>query len=140
MARIDEDGRIGVGKVVPIDTRRGKIAELCWLSVSPDDRLAYGTVFGYSYVTSFYIDGSEIRVAKDPACPVVDGDGTFRGLCGDVSSGPSDSWISPDGAFLYQIYANAAKLVGYATNPVGSLEEVTSVAIPYNTPQGLAGF
>src|ERR1700719_2171439 len=32
LGRIDEDGRIGVGKVVPIDTRRGKIAELCWAS------------------------------------------------------------------------------------------------------------
>lgn len=140
IGRIDEDGRIGVGKIVPIDTRRGKIAELCWLSVSPDDRFLYATVFGYSDVTTFQIDGAEIRVAKDPACPEVEGDGTFRGLCGDVSSGPSDNWVSPDGAFLYQIYGNASKLVGYATNSDGSLEEVTSVAIPYNSPQGLAGF
>jgi 6-phosphogluconolactonase (cycloisomerase 2 family) len=54
MCRIDEDGRIGVGNVVPIDTKRGKIAELCWLSVSPDDRLLYATVFGYSNVTTFH--------------------------------------------------------------------------------------
>jgi 6-phosphogluconolactonase (cycloisomerase 2 family) len=140
MGRIDEDGRIGVDKIVPIDTRRGKVAELCWLAVSPDDRLLYGTVFGYSHITTFHIDGPEIRVAKDPACPEVEGDGTFRGLCGDVSSGPSDNWVSPDGAFLYQIYGNASKLVGYATKPDGSLEEVTSVAIPYNCPEGLAGF
>jgi 6-phosphogluconolactonase (cycloisomerase 2 family) len=141
LARIDEDGRIGVDKIVPINTRRGAIAELCWLSLSPDDRLLYGTVFGYSNITSFRIDdGREITVAKDPACPDVEGDGTFRGLCGDISSGPSDSWISPDGEYLYQIYANASKLVGYATKPDGSLEEVTSVAIPYNSPEGLAGF
>jgi 6-phosphogluconolactonase (cycloisomerase 2 family) len=141
LGRIDEDGRIGVGKVVPIDTKRGKIAELCWLSLSPDDRRLYATVFGYSDITTFDIDdGLEIRVAKDPACPEVEGDGTFRGLCGDVSSGPSDSWISPDGEYLYQIYGNASKLVGYATKPDGSLEEVTSVAIPYNSPEGLAGF
>jgi 6-phosphogluconolactonase (cycloisomerase 2 family) len=141
LGRIDEDGRIGVGKVVPINTRRGAIAELCWLSVSPDDRRLYATVFGYSDITTFDIDdGLEIRVAKDPACPIVEGDGTFRGLCGDVSSGPSDSWISPDGEYLYQIYGNASKLVGYATKPDGSLEEVTSVAIPYNSPEGLAGF
>jgi len=140
LGRIDEDGRIGVGKIVPIDTRRGKIAELCWLSLSPDDRLLYAAVFGYSDVTTFHIDGLEIRVAKDPACAEVEGDGTFRGLCGDVSSGPSDNWLSPDGAYLYQIYGNAAKLVGYATKPDGSLEEVTSVAIPYNSPEGLAGF
>src|SRR5579863_6797044 len=137
---IDEEGRIGIGPLVPINTRRGAIAELCWASVSPDDRLLYATVFGYSNITTFHIDGLEIRVAKDPACPVVEGDGTFRGLCGDISSGPSDNWISPDGAFLYQIYGNASKLVGYATKPDGSLEEVTSVAIPYNCPEGLAGF
>src|ERR1700746_316882 len=141
LGRIDEDGRIGVGKVVPIDTRRGAAAELCWLSLSPDDRRLYATVFGYSDITTFDIDdGLEIRVAKDPACPEVEGDGTFRGLCGDISSGPSDSWISPDGEYLYQIYGNASKLVGYATKPDGSLEEVTSVAIPYNSPEGLAGF
>jgi 6-phosphogluconolactonase (cycloisomerase 2 family) len=140
MGHIDEDGRIGVGKLVPVDTRRGKPAELCWLSVSPDDRFLYATNFGYSNVTTFQIDGPELKVVKDPACPIVEGDGTFRALCGDISSGPSDSWISPDGAFLYQIYGNASKLVGYATKPDGSLEEVTSVAIPYNCPEGLVGF
>jgi hypothetical protein len=65
----------GDSKIVPLDTRRGAIAELCWLSVSPDDRLIYATVFGYSNLTTFHIDGLEIRVAKDPACPVVEGDG-----------------------------------------------------------------
>jgi 6-phosphogluconolactonase (cycloisomerase 2 family) len=137
---IDEEGRIGIGQLVPIDTRRGKIAELCWASVSPDDRLLYATVFGYSNITTFHIDGLEIRIAKDPACPEVEGDGTARGLCGDITSGPSDSWISPDGSFLYQIYGNASRLVGYATQPDGSLSEVTSVKIPHNSPQGLAGF
>ena len=137
---IDEEGRIGIGPLVPINTRRGAIAELCWASVSPDDRLLYATVFGYSNITTFHMDGLEIKVAKDPACPVVEGDGTARGLCGDVTSGPSDNWITPDGAFLYQIYGNASRLVGYATQPDGSLSEVTSVKIPYNSPQGLAGY
>ena len=140
LGRIDEDGRIGVDKIVPLNTKRGKIAELCWLSVSPDDRLLFATVFGYSNITTYHINGRGLEIARDPACPQVEGDGTFRGLCGDVSSGPSDNWVSPDGAFLYQIYGNASKLVGYATKPDGSLEEVTSVAIPYNSPEGLAGF
>src|SRR6476660_8139190 len=54
LGQIDEDGRIGVSKVVPINTRRGKIAELCWLAVSPDDRFLYATVFGYSNITTFH--------------------------------------------------------------------------------------
>jgi len=41
---------------------------------------------------------------------------------------------------LYQIYENASKLVGYAVQPDGSLDEVTSASIPYNSPQGLTGF
>jgi 6-phosphogluconolactonase (cycloisomerase 2 family) len=140
MAHIDEDGLLGIGPIVPLDTSAGKPAELCWLSISPDDRMLYTTNFGYSNVTTFHIDGGELSVAKDPACPKVQGDGTHRALCGDISSGPSDSWITPDGAYLYQIYGNASKLVGYATQPDGSLREITSVGIPYNSPQGLAGF
>ncbi len=110
------------------------------MAVSPDDRFVYTTNFGYSTVSSFRIDGDVLSIAKDPASPKVPGDGTFRAINGVVSSGPSDNWITPDGEYLYQIYGNASKLVGYATKPDGSLEEVTSVTIPYNSPEGLAGF
>jgi hypothetical protein len=63
-----------------------------------------------------------------------------RGLGGIVGSGPNDMWLTPDGAYLYQIYANASKLVGYAVPGDGSLNEMCTVPIPYNSPQGLAGF
>jgi WD40 repeat protein len=140
MATIDKDGKIDVGPLVKIDTSAGLPSELCWLQVSPDDRFVYATNFGYSNLSSFRIDGKKLSIAKDPACPKVPGDGTFRALDGVVSSGPSDSWLSRDGAYLYQIYGNASKLVGYATQKDGSLKEITSVKIPYNSPQGLAGF
>jgi len=140
MGRIDADGKINVGPLLKIDTSAGLPSELCWLAVSPDDRLVFTTNFGYSTISSFRIDGNVLSVAKDPASPKVPGDGTFRAIDGTVSSGPSDSWISPNGAYLYQIYGNASKLVGYAAKPDGSLEEVTSVTIPYNSPEGLAGF
>ena len=140
MASIEANGRIATAPLVQIDTRGGKPSELCWLAVSPDDRFVFATNFGYSYISSYRIDGAGLSVAKDPACPKVPGDGTARGLNTTVTSGPSDSWITPDGAYLYQIYGNAAKLMGYATQPDGSLKELTSVKIPYNSPQGLAGF
>jgi 6-phosphogluconolactonase (cycloisomerase 2 family) len=140
MATIDKDGNINVGPLVKIDTSGGVPSELCWLAVSPDDRFVFATNFGYGYMSSYRIDGGKLSIAKDPACPKVPGDGTFRALDGVVSSGPSDSWMSPDGAYVYQIYGNASKLVGYATQPDGSLKEITSVKIPYNGPQGLAGF
>jgi 6-phosphogluconolactonase (cycloisomerase 2 family) len=140
LGTIDGDGKLNIGKLVKIDTSRGLPTELCWLSVSPDDRFVYSTNFGYSNMSSFRIDGTKLSIAKDPACPIVPGDGTARGLDGVVTSGPSDSWITPDGAYVYQIYGNASKLVGYATQADGSLKEFTSVKIPYNSPQGLAGF
>ena len=140
MGTIEKDGKVSIGPLVKIDTSAGLPSELCWLSVSPDDRTIYATNFGYSNISTYHINGGGLEIACDPACPKVPGDGTARGLCGDVTSGPADSWITPDGAYLYQIYGNAAKLVGYATQPDGSLNEITSVKIPYNSPQGLAGF
>jgi 6-phosphogluconolactonase (cycloisomerase 2 family) len=140
MGRIDADGKLTVGPVVPLDTSAGVPSELCWLAVSPDDKLVFATSFGYSNISSFRIDGNVLSVAKDPACPKVPGDGTFRAIDGVVSSGPSDNWLTPDGAYLYQIYGNASKLVGYATQPDGMLKEVCTVQIPYNSPEGLAGF
>ena len=140
MGSIEADGKLDVGPLVKIDTSRGLPSEMCWLAVSQDDRFVYTTNFGYSYLSSFQISGKELSIAKDPACPTVPGDGTFRAIDGTVSSGPSDSWLSPDGAYLYQIYGNASKLVGYATRPDGSLKEITTAKIPYNSPQGLAGF
>jgi 6-phosphogluconolactonase (cycloisomerase 2 family) len=137
---IDADGKVHIGRLVHIDNSAGKPSELCWLAVSPDDRWVFTSNFGYSNISSFRINGTELSIAKDPACPKVKGDGTFRALNGVVSSGPSDSWITQDGAYLYQIYGNASKLVGYAIRPDGSLDEITSVKIPYNSPQGLAGF
>ncbi|MGW4463750.1 beta-propeller fold lactonase family protein [Micromonospora sp. NPDC004704] len=139
MGSIDSAGRVDIGPVVEIDTSAGKPSELCWLAISPDDRMVFATNFGYSNISSFHIDGTELSIARDPACPRVPGDGTFRALNGTVSSGPSDNWITPDGAYLYQIYGNAAKLVGYAVQPDGALHPVSSASIPYNSPQGLAG-
>jgi 6-phosphogluconolactonase (cycloisomerase 2 family) len=140
MGHIDAGGKINVGRLMKIDTSAGLPSELCWLSISPDDRFVFSTNFGYSDISSFRIDGDGLSIAKDPASPKVRGDGTFRAINGTVSSGPSDSWLTPDGGFLYQIYGNASKLVGYAIRPDGSLEEITSVTIPYNSPEGLAGF
>jgi len=141
MGRLDANGQIDViSPLVQIDTSAGLPSELCWVAVSPDDRFAFTTNFGYSTVSSYRIDGNVLSIAKDPAGPKVPGDGKFRAINSTVSSGPSDSWLTPDGACLYQIYGNASKLVGYATRPDGSLEQITSVKIPYNSPQGLAGF
>jgi 6-phosphogluconolactonase (cycloisomerase 2 family) len=73
IATIDGDGKINIGPLVKIDTSPGLPSELCWLAISPDDRLVYAANFGYSYVSALRINGSSLEIAKDPACPKVPG-------------------------------------------------------------------
>jgi hypothetical protein len=140
LASIDAEGRVSTGPVVPADTSIGRPSELCWMAITPDDELIFATMTGYGYITSWRLRDNALSIARDPACPKVDGDGTFRGFAGIVSSGPNDMWMTADGAYLYQIYGNASILVGYAIQPDGWLEEVTRATIPHNSPQGLIGF
>jgi hypothetical protein len=140
LATLEPSGKILVGPVVEADTTRGKPSALCWMTKTPDDRLVFTTMTDYGYITSWRIDDNAISVAKDPACTPVPGDGTHRGLSGTVTSGPTDIWISPDGSFVYQIYPNASRLVGYRVEPDGWLIEITDAEIPHNTATGLAGF
>ena len=140
VATLDSSGEIVTGPAVRADTSIGRPSELCWMAITPDDRLVFATMTGYGYVTSWHLEGNILSIAKDPACEKPAGDGTFRGLGGIVGTSPNDMWMSPDGAYLYQMYPNASKLIGYAIQPDGWLEEVTSATIPHNSPQGVTGF
>jgi hypothetical protein len=140
LATLDADGKVATGPLVQADTSMGRGSGLCWMAITPDDRLVFATMTGYGYITSWRLEGNALSVAKDPACPKVSGDGSFRGLGGIVGAAPNDMWMTPDGAYLYQIYPNASKLVGYAVQADGELLEVTSTDIPHNSPQSLAGF
>src|SRR5215475_14224144 len=68
MGTIGKDGKVSIGPLVKIDTSAGLPSELCWLAVSPNDRFVYATNFGYSYISSYRIDGIDLSIAKDPAC------------------------------------------------------------------------
>lgn len=140
MCTIDASGKVTCSPVVKINQQKGMPSELCWIQITPDNRQVYATAFGYSYVSSFKIDNGNISVQQDPAADAVPGDGTFKALDNVVSSGPNDSWLSPDGKYFYQIYPNASKLIGYRTNADGKLNKIDIKAIPYTSPQGLAGF
>src|SRR5262249_18506447 len=61
---IEEDGKISIGPLVKVDTSAGLPSELCWLAVSPDDRTVYATNFGYSNISAFRIDDTELSIAK----------------------------------------------------------------------------
>jgi 6-phosphogluconolactonase (cycloisomerase 2 family) len=139
LATLEPDGKVIPGPAVQADTSMGR-GFPCWMSMTPDDRLVFATMTGHSYITSWRLENNALHVARDPACAKVPGDGTFRDLGGTVGSGPIDMWMTPDGAYLYQIYPNASKVIGYAVQSDGELIEVTSAQIPYNSAHSLAGF
>ena len=81
------------------------------------------------------------RVAKDPACPTVPGDGTLQGAQRNRQQRPERQLAHARTAPIStRSTATPRSWSGTPTQPDGSLKEITSVAIPYNSPQGLAGF
>ena len=140
-SRIDGEGRVTNGPLIPIDTSRGKPSELCWLQVTSDNSLVLATNFGYGTVSTYRFVEGRLSLLQDPANNAIPGDGTFRAVNGLVSSGPSDSWLTPDDQYFYQIFGNASLLVSYRLDKAsGRLTEIGRNPIPYNSPQGLAGF
>lgn len=140
LCTIDASGKVTCGPVAAIDQKIGMPSELCWVAITPDNKQVFATVFGYSYVSSFKIENDAISLNQDRAADIVPGDGTFKALNMVVSSGPNDSWLSPDGMYFYQIYPNASQLISYRINGNGTLKKEDTKTIPYNSPQGLAGY
>lgn len=141
VSRLDADGRVDNGPLVPIDTSHGKPSELCWLQVASDNSLVLATNFGYGTVSTYRLVDGRLSLLQDPANNAIAGDGTFRAVNGLVSSGPSDCWLTPDDQYFHQIFGNASVLISYRLDKTsGRLTEIGRSAIPYNSPQGLAGF
>ena len=141
VSRIDGEGRVTNGPLVPIDTSQGKPSELCWLQITSDNSLVLATNFGYGTVSTYRLAEGRLSLLQDPANEAIPGDGTFRAVNGLVSSGPSDSWLTPDDQYFHQIFGNASVLVSYRVDKTsGKLTEIGRNPIPYNSPQGLAGF
>lgn len=139
VSTIAANGMVRNGKSAKIDTTiDGKMtepSEICWISVSEDNKYAFGTNFGFGTVSSFRIDDNGLAVRASTAAKEI-GDGTFKGLAGVPSSGAGDNAVA--GRFLYQLYANAKKLVSYAIGDDGRLTKTAEVPVPYNSTQGLA--
>jgi 6-phosphogluconolactonase (cycloisomerase 2 family) len=136
---IAANGNIMSGKPQKIETMLNGMtsepSEICWVSVTEDNKYAFGANFGYGTVSAFKIEGDGLTLRMSTAAQET-GDGTFKGLAGVPSSGAGDNAVS--GQYLYQLYANAKKLVGYKIGDDGRLTKVTEVSVPYNSTQGLA--
>ncbi|WP_250523424.1 MULTISPECIES: beta-propeller fold lactonase family protein [unclassified Caballeronia] len=107
----------------------------CWISLTPDNRFAF-VGNGSGAVSLFSIDTAGKMTLANPIAA------TETPISGQTSAFANDSWISPDGKYLYQDYAGNDKIVAYAISADGSLRKLGEQ--PANTAskiglQGLAG-
>lgn len=138
--KLEDDGSVthlssATGDDTAVD---GKPLEYCWVALSPDHDHAYLSAFGTGDVTSFQIDGAELRLAKSGIAKVPYS-GDFKAAAGIPSSAPLDSWATDDGYF-YQLYGSAGKLGAFRMTDDGGLEEIDLYDVPVNSVQGITGF
>ncbi|TDA48903.1 lactonase family protein [Burkholderia pyrrocinia] len=101
----------------------------CWIAITPDNRFVYvgngaGTVSSYSLDANGRAALLNAVAALEPA------------VNGQATSLAGDSWISPDGKYLYQGYLGADKVVAYAIESEGSLRKLGEQ--PAHTASGVS--
>jgi hypothetical protein len=107
----------------------------CWLAITPNGKYAYvgngsGSISSYAIGANGSVTLLKSIAAEEPS--VIQG----------VNSVAGDSWISPDGKFLYSTYLGADKIVAYAIGADGGLTKVGESMVGTQTKlslQGLAG-
>ncbi len=107
----------------------------CWLVATPSGKFAYvgngaGTISSYSVGASGALNLLSAKAAQE------------AGVLPGVNSVSGDSWVSPDGKFLYADYLGDDKVVAYSIDVNGVLtklnEQVIGTASKLSL-QGLAG-
>ncbi|MEO7410234.1 MAG: hypothetical protein ABIU10_02780, partial [Sphingomicrobium sp.] len=139
VASINKAGKVQTSAVIPIDASKGMPSELCWIAISGDGKYVYTSNFGLSSVSIYSLNGTTLRLIKDHAVRE-EGNGKFASINVVPTSAPSDSWASPDGRNFYQLYPNASKIVSYKIEQGGGLRKISEARVPYQSPQGAAGF
>jgi 6-phosphogluconolactonase len=108
------------------------VAAPCWLSVTPDGKFAYvgngsGAITSYALGAAGSVTLLASSAAQEP--PAITG----------VGSVAADSWISPDGKFLYTAYLGDDKVVAYSIGADGSLTKLGENVIGTATHLSLQG-
>ncbi|HEY4067483.1 MAG TPA: beta-propeller fold lactonase family protein [Burkholderiaceae bacterium] len=111
------------------------VSSPCWLTFTPDGSTAFvgngsGSISSYSVGSGGVVTLLNSVAASEPS-PVVGG-----------SSVAADSWVSPDGKFMYTAYLGDDKIVAYSIAADGSLGKLGETVIGTATQlslQGLAG-
>jgi 6-phosphogluconolactonase len=106
------------------DTR----SEVCWVTLTKDDRFAYVTNFGDGTVSCYEVTAGRGLRLHEP------GAGSTR----QGEKGIRDEAISGDGRYLYAIDPDAQKLFGWAVGQDGQLTRAGEFGGVPDTVAGLA--
>lgn len=104
----------------------------CWLVITPNGKYVYvgngaGTISSYSVGAAGALTLVNAKAAMEPS--VLPG----------VNSVAGDSWVSPDGKFLYSDYLGADKVVAYSIGTDGALVKINEQVIGTMTQLSLHG-
>lgn len=130
------------GSLTPltVGVRNGKV-EPCWVSITPDGRYAYTSNLDTGTISSYRVNGGKLTLLNaDAAMKPAEG---ARSAIDYVTSGPVDTFITPDGGYLYQQYSGRGSVTAYRIGADGSLREVGEYGrgdILHTGNEGLDGF
>jgi 6-phosphogluconolactonase len=103
-------------------------SEVCWATISKDDRYAFVTNFGDGSISAYAIDDDGRIELLDPvAATTVDGQKGIR-----------DEALSGDGRYLYALHADLRKVFGWEVGDEGSLSPIGAFGDLPETVAGLA--
>ena len=140
MGRIDGEGRVTNGPLAPIDTSLGKPSELCWLQVTSDNSLVLATNFGYGTVSTYRLAEGRLSLLQDPANEAIPATVLPRRERARQQRTQRQLVDSRRPVLLPDLW-KCPVLVSYRLDKTsGRLTEIGRNPIPYNSPQGLAGF
>jgi 6-phosphogluconolactonase (cycloisomerase 2 family) len=114
----------------------------CWTAVTPDGRFLYTSNTEDGDVSSYAIDGNGALTLVQGAAARKDQLGALSAN-GVPTSGPVDSFVTPDGRFLYVQYSGRGSFVAYRIAPDGQLTEVGEFGmdrLPLIGAEGIVGW
>lgn len=121
-------------EVISSSVANGQVAA-CWISITPDRRLAFVSNTGSGNVSVYALDAGGAVALLHPA-------EAFRPGIGGLSSGPVDSVVSGNGRFFFQHYSGRGEVGAYAIENDGRLTPIPGgdgLALPKLGSTGLTG-
>ena len=113
----------------------------CWVAMTPDRRFAYASNTTSGTVSAYGLADGQLSLLNAVAAQAAPMGGVD--FMGTPSSGPADTYVTPDGRFLYQQWTGRGTVSAYAIGTDGGLTLVGEYGmgdVPTVGAEGFDGF